>query len=107
MAKDTPRPQINASKLLVGGEIIGAIFAIGTMLIFLTGIPILRYVFAVAVVLGCIVALVLRFIPHDNPGTPWLLSATEKNTEVRPKPERQKTPGRSKMVVTLPLATHV
>jgi hypothetical protein len=37
------RPQIDASKLVVGGGIVGAIFTVGSMLIFLTGLPILRY----------------------------------------------------------------
>ncbi|HTC87963.1 MAG TPA: hypothetical protein VK686_06670 [Bryobacteraceae bacterium] len=98
MPQETPSPQINASKLRVGGEIVGAVFAVGTMLIFLTGIPMLRYTFPVAVVLGCIVAIVLRFIPHDNPGTPWLLSATEKDSG----PKKQKLRGAPK-VHELPL----
>jgi sugar phosphate permease len=105
VGENTPRPQINASKLRVGGEIVGAIFAIGTVLIFLTGIPILRVIFPVAAVLGCLVALVLRFIPHNNPGAPWLLSATEKNAEVPS--QRQKTPGRSARLLTVPIASQV
>ena len=50
MKEDTSSPQINMSKLAVGGGIAGAIFVIGTMLIFLIGIPAIRYVFPAAVV---------------------------------------------------------
>ena len=107
MKDNTPNPQINASKLRVGGEIVGAIFAIGTMLIFLTGIPVLRYIFLVAVVLGCIFAVVLRFIPHSNPGRPWLISAIDMKTEVPPYREREEHPGRATRIVAVPVATHV
>jgi hypothetical protein len=72
------------------------------MLIFLTGIPILRYVFPVAVVLGCVVALVLRYIPHDNPGTPWLLSATERNSEVEKQKRRDAPKVQDHSRITLP-----
>ncbi len=78
MREDTSSPQINMSKLAVGGGIAGAIFAIGTMLIFLIGIPAIRYVFPAAVVLGCGVALILHFRRHKTPGESWLLSATKK-----------------------------
>ena len=78
MREDTSSPQINMSKLAVGGGIAGAIFAIGTMLIFLIGIPAIRYVFPAAVVLGCGVALILHFRRHKTPGESWLLPATKK-----------------------------
>ncbi|MBV9770624.1 MAG: hypothetical protein JOZ32_13700 [Bryobacterales bacterium] len=54
---ETARPQINASKLVVGGGVAGAMFTIGSMLIFLTGLPILRYMFPAALFLGCAIAL--------------------------------------------------
>jgi hypothetical protein len=78
----TARPQINASKLVIGGGIAGAAFTIGSMLIFLTGLPILRYMFAAALILGCAIALFLRLVRHKTPGAPWLLAATEKAAEV-------------------------
>jgi sugar phosphate permease len=78
MREDTRRPQINLAKIPVGGGIAGAIFAIGSMAIFLTGIPVLRYIFSVAVVLGCGVALILHFTRHETPGTSRILSATKK-----------------------------
>jgi hypothetical protein len=81
MKEDAARPQINASKLIVGGGIVGAIFAAGSMSIFLIGIPILRVMFPAAIVLGGAVALILHFRRHATPGAPWIISATEKKTE--------------------------
>ncbi len=81
MSKETPAPQINASKLTIGGGIAGVVVTIGSMLIFLIGIPILRYVFPVAILLGCVVALVFHFKRHETPGAPWLLSAIDKTRE--------------------------
>ena len=59
MREDTSRPQINLSKIPVGGGIAGAIFAIGSMLIFLLGIPVLRYV--------------IHFMRHETPGAAWIM----------------------------------
>jgi sugar phosphate permease len=78
MRDDTPNPQINSAKIPVGGGIAGAIFAVGSMAIFLTGIPVLRYIFSVAVVLGCGVALILHFIRHETPSTSRILSVTKR-----------------------------
>jgi hypothetical protein len=75
--EDTAIPQINVSKIAVGSGIAGAIFTVGSMLIFLIGIPVLRYLFPAAILLGSGVALLLHFIRHDAPGASWLLSATE------------------------------
>ncbi len=78
MQEDTQRPQINMSKLAVGGGIAGAVFTAGSMLIFLTGIPVLRYVFPAAMALGCGVALILHFMRHETPGASWILAAGQK-----------------------------
>jgi hypothetical protein len=78
MREDTSSPQINMAKIAVGGGIAGAIFAVGSMVIFLTGIPALRYIFPAAVVLGCGVALTLHFIRHETPGASWILSTKKK-----------------------------
>ena len=72
------RPQINASKIVFGGGIAGAIFTAGSMAIFLTGLPILWYLFPAAIVLGCGVALALHFRRSENTGASWILSATKK-----------------------------
>jgi hypothetical protein len=78
MSEITPGPQINMSKIAVGGGIAGAIFAVGSMLIFLVGIPAIRYVFPAAVVLGCAVAVVMHIIRHKTLGGAWILYAPKK-----------------------------
>jgi sugar phosphate permease len=77
MTEDTRNPQINVSKIPGGAGIAGALFAIGSMLIFLIGIPRLRIFFAAAIILGCAVALILRLVRSDTPGKPCILPATE------------------------------
>jgi hypothetical protein len=72
MENGTPRPQINASKIEFGGGIAGALFALVTIAIFLTGIPKLRYFFPAALVLGCVVALLIRLLHHETPRRPWI-----------------------------------
>ena len=78
MTEDTPSPQINVSKIPGGGGVAGTMFAVISTVIFLIGIPALRYMFPAAIVLGCGVALILHFIRHETPGAPWILSATKK-----------------------------
>ena len=96
MKEDTASPQINVSKLVVGGGFVGAIFAAGSIAIFLIGVPILRVMFPAALVLGIAVALVFRFMRHKNPGAPWLLAAIEREPETPSNPEPQaKISGRS------------
>jgi hypothetical protein len=92
MKEDAARPQINASKLIVGGGFLGAIFAVASAAIFLIGIPILRVMFPAAIVLGVGVAIVLRFKRHKTPGTPWLLSATGSEAEIPSKREDKGNP---------------
>ena len=48
MSEDNQQPQINISKIKVGGRIIGAIFTVGCMAIFLIGLPVLWYTFPAA-----------------------------------------------------------
>jgi hypothetical protein len=76
--ENTPRPQINMSNLRVGGGIAGTIFAVLSTLIFLIGIPALRYFLPAAIALGCGVALVIHFIRHETPGKAWILSDGKK-----------------------------
>ena len=78
MKESAPSPQINVSKIQGSGGIAGAMFAVISTVIFLIGIPVLRYFFPAAIVLGCGVALVIHFMRHETPGTPWILSATKK-----------------------------
>jgi hypothetical protein len=78
MREDARSPQINVSKIAVGGGIAGTIVTVCSTAIFLIGIPALRYMFPAAIVLGCGVALILHFIRHETPGASWILSATKK-----------------------------
>jgi hypothetical protein len=73
-----PGPQINISKIPGGAGIAGAMFALFSMLIFLIGIPVVRYMFPAAIALGCGVALILHFKRHETPGASWILSAKKK-----------------------------
>jgi fatty acid desaturase len=78
MTEDTRSPQINSAKIPISGNIIGAIVAVGSMAIFLIGLPVLWYTFPIAVGLGCGVAFVLHFARHKSPGAPWIAAATKK-----------------------------
>ena len=77
MSEGTPNPQINVSKIPGGGGFAGFLFAVISMLIFLIGIPRLRFFFPAAIILGCGIAVVLRFIWRETPGKPWIMSATQ------------------------------
>jgi len=66
------------SKIVAGGGIAGAIFTVSSTLIFLIGIPALRYFLPAAIVLGCGVAVIIHFIRHETPGKSWILAATKK-----------------------------
>jgi hypothetical protein len=78
MQQGTPSSEINVSKITGGGGIAGALFAVISMIIFLIGIPALRYFLLAAIVLGCGVALIIHSIRHDPPDTSWIPSATKK-----------------------------
>ena len=77
MSDRTPNPQINVSKIPGGAGIAGALFAIGTMGIFLVAIPRIRLFFVAAIIVGCGIAFVLRFVRRETPGKPWILPATQ------------------------------
>ena len=66
MPEGTPNPQINVSHIPGGSGVAGALFALISMVIFLIGIPALRYFLLAALVLGGGVALVIRFLRHET-----------------------------------------
>ncbi len=78
MTESTTSP-LNIAKIAVGGGIAGAIFAVGSMLIFLIGIPLIRYIFPGMIILGCAVALLLHFIRRETPGVFWIGPSTRKS----------------------------
>jgi hypothetical protein len=70
--------EINSAKIQVDANIGGIIFAASTVIIFILGIPLLRYLFPAAIVSGCGIAIILHFVRHGTPAKPWILSAREK-----------------------------
>ena len=70
--------EINAAKIPVDGNIGGTIFAASTLIIFVWGIPLLRYLFPAAIVSGCAIAFILHFVRHETPAAPWIPAAREK-----------------------------
>ena len=78
MVDHTERPQINMSKIVVSGGIAGAFFALGSMSIFLVGIPLIRVMFPAAILLGCVVALIRHFTLHETSSTSRILVAPKK-----------------------------
>ena len=61
--KDTaPHPGINMHRIQFGGGVAGFIFTIGSVLIFLLGIPPLWYFMGGAIALGVGIAIVLRLM---------------------------------------------
>jgi hypothetical protein len=75
MQDSTPTPQINVSKIPGGGGIAGALFAVISLVIFLIGIPALRYFLLGAIVVGAAAALVIRALRGNTPGAPCTLFA--------------------------------
>jgi hypothetical protein len=78
MKEDIQNPQINISKIRVGGGIMGAIFTVSCMSIFLIGLPVLWYIFPAAIALGGGIALAFHFVRHESPGAPWILNGAKK-----------------------------
>jgi len=60
MQDESSRAEINMAKIPVGGGAAGLIFAVGTMAVFVIGIPTIRYMLPASLVLGCGIAAVLR-----------------------------------------------
>jgi len=102
MSEEIHNPQINISKIAVGGGVAGAFFVAVSTLIFLMGIPLTRYMFPAALILGGGIALALRFVRHKTPGTPWILPGTNSVSEARPDAGAQKDPRRLRQRTLLP-----
>jgi hypothetical protein len=69
MAQDARGPQINVSSIKAGGGIAGTLFTVCSMLIFLIGIPALRYFLPAAIALGGAIALAIHFKRHETPNS--------------------------------------
>lgn len=66
MRDDGQRPEIDMARIRVGSGIAGLIFAAGSTVIFLIGIPALRYMLPAAIILGSGIAFGLHFIPYEH-----------------------------------------
>ncbi len=62
-----PQTAINVSNIQVGGGIVGLVFSIGTVSIFLAGIPSLRWFPVGAVAMGSIVSVALHVFHQRKP----------------------------------------
>jgi hypothetical protein len=82
MSDDARSPQINVSKIPGGAGFAGALFAVSSVIIFLIGIPALRYFLPAAIVLGLAITGLIHFVrrrfPRETPGTPWIPAARTK-----------------------------
>jgi len=59
-------PGISMHKLPVGGDFVGLLFAVGSALIFVLGLPTLWYFVAFACVLGVGIAIFLKLVNHHR-----------------------------------------
>ncbi len=72
MENGSPTPQINVSKIPGGGGIAGALFAVISMVIFIIGIPLVRFFLPAAILLGSGIALIIHSIHHEPTGQSWI-----------------------------------
>lgn len=80
-----PHPGITMHKLTVGGEFAGLVFAVGTVLIFVFGLPALWYFVAFSLAFGVGIAILLHVlnVGGENRRKPLsILSAPE----IKPEP---------------------
>jgi hypothetical protein len=91
-------PGINMHKLPVGGGFVGLLFAAGSALIFLLGLPALWYFVAFSAALGIAIALLFRVVnAHraDRAKPLSIVSAMEKGPRPATSGDRRRTPLRS------------
>jgi hypothetical protein len=76
-------PGITMHKLSFGGGFMGLLFTLGSVLIFVLGLPALWYFVAFALVLGVGFAVVLRFVSSSRSerNKPLSISAAAQKTE--------------------------
>jgi hypothetical protein len=97
--KETGNPQINMSKIPMGGGILGGLAAIACVLIVLLGIPALWYAVPFALGLGCVIAVVLRLGRHKTPGAPWILPSLEEHSRSEKREPDSDEPSRMRLVL--------
>ena len=63
---DSLHPGISVHHIQVGGGVAGSLVAIVSMLIFLVGVPALRYFLVGAIAIGSGIAIALRLVHQHN-----------------------------------------
>jgi hypothetical protein len=66
MRNSSLHPGISVHHIQVGGGIAGLIFTVGSVVVFLLGIPALWYFLGCAIALGAGIAVVLRMLRRGN-----------------------------------------
>jgi hypothetical protein len=69
-SENNPQSVINMSNIQVGGGIVGFVFSVGTVSIFLAGIPALRWFPVGAIAMGSIISLALHVFHERKPARP-------------------------------------
>lgn len=63
-------PEINMSRIRVGGGIAGLIFAAGTVYIFVVGVPAIRGFFIWSLIAGALISICLHLVHKCRPARP-------------------------------------
>ena len=75
--REPSAPQINVSKIPGGAGFAGMFFALSSVVIFLIGIPILKFFLPAAIIVGFGIMYLIHFVrrkfPHETPGSPWIM----------------------------------
>jgi hypothetical protein len=66
---DGRRPEIDMAKIPADDNVGGLMFAVATVVVFLIGIPAIRVLFPMALLVGGAVALVLHLLRHGLHGS--------------------------------------
>jgi hypothetical protein len=67
MEQQNSYPEINMSHVRVGGGIAGLIFSLGTVYIFVVGVPEIRSFFGWSLALGTLISIALHLLHSHKP----------------------------------------
>jgi len=98
-------PGISMHKLPVGGDFVGLVFAAGTALIFLFGLPALWYFVAFSALVGIVLAFVFHVVHQRGSRSNKPLSILAEPTETSDLPPRREKRQRTGIPHLLP-TTH-
>jgi hypothetical protein len=97
MADSDRHPGITMHKLPVGGGFAGLLFAVGSALIFVLGLPSLWYFVAFSAVLGVVIAVIFRLVNsrRSERMKPLSIVATNVRDESAVLPKQNQKPNRN------------